>query len=114
MRGSLALVKMARAWALLHGRPYVTPADVEVLFIPVLGHRLMLSPAYLAETRSLSRDEMLERIRARCLEAAPAPRPDWEAEDSARAPSGRPGARPRKPPCPRRAATSSRSSRSTA
>ena len=80
VRGSLALVKVARAWALLHGRPFVKPADVEELFIPVLGHRLMLSPVYLAETRSLSRDELLRGIRARCLEAAPAPRPDWEVE----------------------------------
>jgi MoxR-like ATPase len=80
VRGSLALVKVARAWALLHGRPFVTPADVEELFIPVLAHRLMLTPVYLAETRSLSRDDMLRSIRARCLEAAPAPRPDWKVD----------------------------------
>ena len=42
MRGSLALVKTARAWALLHGRDHVLPEDVEQLFVPVLGHRLML------------------------------------------------------------------------
>ncbi len=80
VRGSLALVKVARAWALLHGRLFVKPADVEELFIPVLGHRLMLTPMYLAETRSLTRDEMLQRIRARCLDAAPPPRPDWNVD----------------------------------
>ena len=44
VRGSLALVKVARAWALLHGRLFVKPDDVDALFVPVLGHRLMLSP----------------------------------------------------------------------
>jgi MoxR-like ATPase len=77
VRGSLALIKTARAWALLHGRDYVTPEDVELLFIPVIGHRLMLAAAYLAETRNLTRDEILGQIRERCLELAPPPRPDW-------------------------------------
>jgi MoxR-like ATPase len=83
VRGSLALIKTARAWALLHQRTYVTPEDVELLFVPVLGHRLMLSPTYLAETRSLSRDEALRQIRSRCLELAPPPRPDWAGDDGA-------------------------------
>jgi MoxR-like ATPase len=77
VRGSLALVKVARAWALLHGRTYVTPEDIDELFLPVLGHRLLLAPGYLAETRSLSRDEALRQIKARCLELVPPPRPDW-------------------------------------
>ena len=80
VRGSLALVKTARAWALLHGREYVVPEDVEELFIPVLGHRLMLAPSYLAETRNLTRSEVLERIRRQCLERVPAPKPDWVAD----------------------------------
>ena len=80
VRGSLALLKTARAWALLHGRLYVLPADVERLFIPVLAHRLVLTPIYLAETRALRRDETFERIWERCLELAPAPRPDWAAD----------------------------------
>src|SRR5206468_7888661 len=71
VRGSLALVKTARAWALLHGRVDVRPEDVEELFIPVLGHRLMLAPAYLAETRNLSRDETLEQIRQKVLGRVP-------------------------------------------
>jgi len=82
VRGSLALIKIARAWALLHGRDHVEPEDVEVLFVPVLGHRLMLSPAYLAETRGLSRDEVLGRLRDKCFELAPPPRPYWSARDA--------------------------------
>ena len=43
VRGSLALERAARAWALLHGRTYATADDVEALFLPVIGHRLLLS-----------------------------------------------------------------------
>jgi MoxR-like ATPase len=77
VRGSLALVKIARAWALLHGRGYVMPADVEQLFVPVLGHRLMLTPTFVAETRTMTREDMFRRIQERCFALAPAPRPDW-------------------------------------
>jgi MoxR-like ATPase len=78
VRGSLALEQTSRAWALLHDRDYVTAEDVERLFLPVLGHRLVLTPFFLAETRALSRDEALVSIRDRCLELAPRPQPDWE------------------------------------
>jgi MoxR-like ATPase len=83
VRGSLALVKTARAWALLHNRNYVMPEDVEALFIPVLGHRLMLAPAYLAETRNLTREEALRQLEQKCLERIPAPHPDWVADAAA-------------------------------
>jgi MoxR-like ATPase len=73
VRGSLTLERTARAWALLHERDYVVPVDIERLFLPVLGHRLLLSLSYLAETRGRSRDEVLETIRERSLELAPAP-----------------------------------------
>jgi MoxR-like ATPase len=79
VRGSLALAKTARAWALLQGRDHVLPGDVVHLFIPVLGHRLVLRPAYLAEMRELSYADALLRLRDACLELAPPPRPDWPA-----------------------------------
>lgn len=41
-RGSLALLRCARAYAYLEGRGYVTPDDVKALAIPVLAHRLVL------------------------------------------------------------------------
>ncbi len=78
VRGSLTLERTARAWALLHGRAHVVPDDIELLFLPVLGHRLLLTASVLAETRALGRDEALGRIRARCLELAPPPGPDWD------------------------------------
>jgi MoxR-like ATPase len=78
VRGSLTLERTARAWALLHGRTHVVPEDIELLFLPVLGHRLLLTASFLAETRALGREEALGRIRARCLELAPRPGPDWD------------------------------------
>ena len=78
VRGSLTLERTARAWAMLHGRAHVVPEDIELLFLPVLGHRLLLTASFLAETRALGREEALGRIRARCLELAPPPGPDWD------------------------------------
>jgi MoxR-like ATPase len=73
VRGSLALDRISRAWALMHERAFVTPADVELLFLPVLGHRIVFTPAFLAETRRLGREETMERFRDLCLEVAPRP-----------------------------------------
>jgi MoxR-like ATPase len=78
VRGSLTLERTARAWALVQGRDHVVPDDIERLFLPVLGHRLLLTASYYAETHALGRDAALEQIRARCLALAPPPAPDWE------------------------------------
>ncbi len=43
-RGSLALLKLARAWAAMQGRDYVLPDDVKRFVRPALGHRLLLDP----------------------------------------------------------------------
>jgi MoxR-like ATPase len=43
-RGSLALMKLARARAALHGRDFVKPDDVKHIVVPALAHRLTLSP----------------------------------------------------------------------
>jgi MoxR-like ATPase len=52
-RGSLALVRAAQAWAAATGRSYVVPEDVKTLAVPVLAHRLILTPeAELAGRRS--------------------------------------------------------------
>jgi MoxR-like ATPase len=84
VRGSLALLRTARGWALMHGREFVLPEDVVELFVPVLGHRLMLGTTFAAETRHLGRQEVLQLVRDRCLELAPPPRPDWAtAQESA-------------------------------
>src|SRR4029453_8766340 len=43
-RGSLALLKLARAEAALRGRDFVLPDDVKAVAVPALAHRLVLKP----------------------------------------------------------------------
>jgi MoxR-like ATPase len=43
-RGSLALLKLARAHAAIQGRDYVLPDDIKAFAVPALAHRLILSP----------------------------------------------------------------------
>jgi MoxR-like ATPase len=43
-RGSLALLKLSRAWAGIQGRDYVLPDDVKTFVKPALIHRLILEP----------------------------------------------------------------------
>ncbi len=82
VRGSLTLERTARAWALMHGRDHVVPGDVDALFLPVLGHRLLLTPSFIAETRALGRAAALDRIKERCVALAPPPAPDWDVTSS--------------------------------
>jgi MoxR-like ATPase len=83
VRGSLALERATRAWALVHGRTHVEPEDVEQLFSPVVAHRLLIEPEFLGD-RDLGVEEVARRVWERCLELAPYPGPDW---DDARAPA---------------------------
>ena len=43
-RGTLALLKLARARAAVEGRDFVTPDDVKRIALPALAHRIMLRP----------------------------------------------------------------------
>jgi MoxR-like ATPase len=79
VRGSVALERAARAWALLEGREYVLPADVERMFGPVLGHRLVPSSEFRAELRGRTVEEGLDLVYRRCLQLAPPPRVDLAA-----------------------------------
>jgi len=72
-RGSLALLKLSRARAVMDSRDYVVPDDVKASAVPALAHRLILRP-----------EMWVQRLRAEsvveeCLAAVPAP----SAEDSA-------------------------------
>ncbi len=40
-RGALALVKSAQSWAMIEGRDYVLPEDVQAVFVAVAGHRII-------------------------------------------------------------------------
>lgn len=59
-RGSLALMKAGQAFAMLKGRTYVTPDDVQYLAPFVFGHRMILRPE--AKYEGISTEEIIERI----------------------------------------------------
>jgi MoxR-like ATPase len=89
VRGSLALERAARALALIHERDHAEPDDVERLFAPVLLHRLVLTPEYLAEEEPPP-EEIARRVWEGCLAAAPRPAPaDWERVRAAARPAAR-------------------------
>jgi MoxR-like ATPase len=76
VRGSLALVRACRAWALFDGRGYVIPADIERLFVPVLVHRVVFTPSFVARARASSWEAAIDEFRLGCFEAAPRPGSD--------------------------------------
>lgn len=53
-RGSIALLRMAKAMAVLNGRDYVTPEDIRNVFVDVLGHRVKLSTKARAEGKTMN------------------------------------------------------------
>ena len=59
-RGPISLIRAARALAVLRGRDYVLPQDVDELAKDALRHRLVLSYEALAEERSP--DSMLDEL----------------------------------------------------
>jgi MoxR-like ATPase len=67
-RGALALVRGARAAALLAGRNYATPDDIKRVALPALRHRVALAPDAMLEGRSAN--DLLNAVMA----ATPAPR----------------------------------------
>ena len=61
-RAGITIVRGARVQALLDGRDFVTPDDVQALFLPSLRHRVILSPEAEVEGRDV--DQVLEQVRA--------------------------------------------------
>jgi MoxR-like ATPase len=61
-RGSLALIRCARARALLEGRDFIIPDDIKELAVSVLAHRLTLSAE--GELEGLSDIQIVENILA--------------------------------------------------
>jgi MoxR-like ATPase len=66
-RGSLALVTLARAWALVRGRDYVGPDDMRALAVPTLSHRITLDDD--AWVRGTLADDVVRRV----IDRVPAP-----------------------------------------
>jgi MoxR-like ATPase len=67
-RAANMLAAAVRAHAVLQGRDFVIPDDVKVLALPVLRHRLVMSPS--AEIEGLTPDRVLREV----LDRTPAPR----------------------------------------
>lgn len=59
-RASVALLNSSRALAGIRGRDFVTPEDVKTLAVPVLRHRVMLTPD--KEMEGLLVDEVIRQI----------------------------------------------------
>jgi MoxR-like ATPase len=65
-RGSIALIRAARAQALLNQRDFVTPDDVKSIVKPALRHRLTLAAEYEMEDAQVDEvlDDLLRRVAA--------------------------------------------------
>jgi MoxR-like ATPase len=59
-RATIALTLASKAWALVHGRGYVTPQDVKSIGPDVLRHRIILT--YEAEAEGITTDDLIKRI----------------------------------------------------
>ncbi len=67
-RGMSLLLRAARVAAWLQGRSYVTPEDVQAVFVETIAHRLCYQPVY-----ELHRHEISPRLMAAILAAVAAP-----------------------------------------
>jgi MoxR-like ATPase len=67
-RAANMLASAVRAFAVLQGRNFVIPDDVKILALPVLRHRVTMSPS--AEIEGLTTDRILREV----LDQTPAPR----------------------------------------
>ena len=59
-RGTIACVKMVKAWAVLNGRSYVIPEDVEDIFTDVTKHRIVLNTR--ARVSHITESAVIEQI----------------------------------------------------
>ncbi len=66
-RASMMLMQAAKARALIKGRDYVRPDDVQALAVPVLAHRLSLSPE--SRLKRISEEDCVRMV----LERTPVP-----------------------------------------
>ncbi len=59
-RGTIALLKATRGYALLEGRSYALPDDVHKVLLPVVGHRMVLAGH--AEWKNIKIEALLKSI----------------------------------------------------
>ena len=68
LRGSQALVRGAKARALIHGRYHVSIKDIQALTKPILRHRIMTN--FYADSERITSDVIIDRL----IETVPPPR----------------------------------------
>ena len=68
LRGSQAIVRGAKARALMHGRYHVSLKDVQALAKPILRHRIMTN--FYAESERINSDAIIDRL----IDAVPVPK----------------------------------------
>ncbi len=61
-RGSVMLIRLAKAYAYIQGRDYILPDDIGTMFVPVMNHRITLSQE--AKREFLSAEDILLSILA--------------------------------------------------
>ena len=61
-RAGQALILGAKAWALMHGRVAVSPADVRRVALPVLRHRIL--PNFAAEAEGVTAEDLVSDVLA--------------------------------------------------
>jgi len=59
-RASLAILASAKSYAVLQGRDFVTPEDIQYLAIPVLNHRVILTPD--REMEGITTEQVLKQM----------------------------------------------------
>lgn len=59
-RASLAILRASKANAAIKGRDFVTPEDIKEMAMPVLRHRIILTPE--KEMEGITPDELIENI----------------------------------------------------
>jgi MoxR-like ATPase len=71
-RGSLAVLKLARAEAAIRGRDFVIPDDVKAVAVAALAHRLVLRPELWVSktTPALVVEALLQHVPAPAAEPA--------------------------------------------
>ena len=62
-RASIALLNGAKAYAAVNGRDFVTPEDIKYIALPVLRHRVMLTPD--KEMEGIAPDDVVKQIVAK-------------------------------------------------
>ena len=59
-RASLAVMNASKAFAAINGRDFIIPEDIRKTLVPVLGHRIILSPE--REMEGMTTKKVIEMI----------------------------------------------------